>query len=170
MRKFIESIIPPGWDLKQELYSALQLGLVIISSWIFFGVRLDNSLDHIYRYKSGGVRLLVEGVVVSPFGRLTASCFALFIFYVLIQLISIRSMYKFFTEDSKSIYLMRRLPQRYELAKRCISLPLINIAAGFAFCMLQLLLFWAVYKFAVPAQAMPAQSFSFLELFIWRIW
>ena len=57
--------------------------------------------------------------------------------------------------DSKSIYTMRRLPQRWELAKRCLTVPALAAAAYLTEAAVLLAIDFAIYRLATPAQALP---------------
>lgn len=56
---------------------------------------------------------------------------------------------------SKSIYTMRRLPQRWELAKRCLTVPALAAAAYLTEAAVLLAIDFAIYRLATPAQALP---------------
>ena len=56
---------------------------------------------------------------------------------------------------SRSIYLMRRLPQRWELLRRCAALPLLGLLCSvLVWGLLQLLLFW-MYLTIPPQDFLP---------------
>ena len=53
-------------------------------------------------------------------------------------------------QDSKSIYTMRRLPNRWELHRRCLTLPLLAAAVYLILAFVILLIFYAVYMNLTP--------------------
>ena len=56
---------------------------------------------------------------------------------------------------SRSIYLMRRLPDRRELARRCLCLPLAGFLLAAAAAALFSLAFFALYRLVTPPQCLP---------------
>ena len=63
--------------------------------------------------------------------------------------------YAHYYRGSKSIYLMRRLPDRTLLHRQCWTLPL--LALGLTLLVLVLLpaLYYLIYRYATPAQCLP---------------
>ena len=172
MRKFFERHTPPGWPLGKELKSGcLSLGMVLLFACIMFGTRYHDALGNIYSYNyATQTRVLIPGTVMSPFAREVSGIFFMFWAYVFVQLAEVWNMYRSFSVGSKSIYVMRRLPDRVELARRCLPMPLIMLVMGFAACMLMLLLFWLIYKLNVPASALPPQlPVRIQDVFIYNI-
>ena len=176
MRRFLERHLPPGWNIKRELLlgGLFSIALVLIFSWFVFGVRYNDALGNIYAYKYetalSRTRVLVPGTVMSPFARLVSGSFFMFWVFAFTQIAAAWSMYRSFSAESKSVYLMRRLPKRWELPKRCIPVPLMMLLCGFAVCMLQLLVFRAVYYHNLPAEALPPHlPLRLIDLFIYNI-
>jgi len=60
--------------------------------------------------------------------------------------------YQYHHRVSKSIYTMKRLPNRWELHRRCWSLPLCCFAAVLLTGFLLLLVYYAVYLLVTPAE------------------
>ena len=60
--------------------------------------------------------------------------------------------YSYHFKGSKSIYLMRRLPDRWELHRRCLTLPIAMAVFFLLMGFVMLLLFFWAYFAAVPAQ------------------
>lgn len=58
-----------------------------------------------------------------------------------------------FSLDSKSIYLMKRLPDRWELLRRCVTVPLLCIAVLIALLVLTVALFYGGYYLFTPKSA-----------------
>ena len=172
MRKFFERHTPPGWPVNKELLSG---GVVLVVALLFactmFGTRYSDSLRNIYYYNAATqTRTLIEGSTMTPFAREVSGIFTMFWMYVFVEFAEIWNMYRSFSVGSKSIYVMRRLPDRGELARRCLPMPLIMLAAGLAVCMLFLLAFWLIYKANVPEAALPPDTpVRFFDLFVYNI-
>lgn len=64
-------------------------------------------------------------------------------------------------QGSKSIYLMRRLPQRWELLRRCAALPALGAAACLFTALLLLALYCAIYLLFTPDGYLPLQPWHY---------
>ena len=62
--------------------------------------------------------------------------------------------YCYHYQDSRSIYLMRRLPNRRELWRRCLGLPLLGVAACGVLSAAHVLVFYAIYHYAASPQCL----------------
>ena len=60
--------------------------------------------------------------------------------------------YLYHYQGSRSIYLMRRLPDRWELLRRCIALPLCGALAALLTGLLITLLWAGIYLLATPRE------------------
>ena len=63
--------------------------------------------------------------------------------------------YASFSRQTKSIYVMKRLPSAKELHVRCLTLPAVACAVGFLVSLILLAIFAAVYHHGGPARCMP---------------
>lgn len=68
--------------------------------------------------------------------------------------------YTYHYQGSKSIYLMRRLPNRRELLRRCLPLPLLGAALALLLGILTLALFYILYMTATPKAYLPPDIWS----------
>lgn len=118
-----------------------------------FFIRYLNERGDLY-YNKLGRQVLWDGVVMPDFVQvlgdalggfavLAAGCVGFAVYCYLAH-----------RQGSKSIYTMRRLPARWELHRRCLTLP----AAGLAVCAVTafvlLLLYYWIYMTATPAQCL----------------
>ena len=123
MKKKLEKYYPLGYDYRPEIIITA-LMCMLLSGWAFlmFRAGLNLALESVTQEYIDGVRIIEETAFykvptfVSLLGEFQS--FALvFIFAV------ITAVYRYFYhyQHSKSIYLMKRLPKRSELYKRCLS-------------------------------------------------
>ena len=64
------------------------------------------------------------------------------------------------------LYLMRRIPDRWELPRRCAAVPLIGLAAGLLLTAILICLCNLIYFKATPPQCIPAgEHFLFWRAF-----
>lgn len=163
-RKWLLRYLPPGAELSQEIYGFLgMLGIIFLGNISFLG-RYGEALGSLYTYQ-GHSRILIRGAKIAGFDSLMSHSLGglriLVIYCILISIVH----YMSFSRGSKSIYLMKRLPQRGEMTKRCVLLPLMEIAAGIVFCLLLLLLNLGIYYLITPKICLPSE----FQLSIWRV-
>ncbi len=154
MRLWLERRVPVGTDLRghlRRLAWALAAGL---ATNLHFLLRYTQARCSLYHRSSAGAALL-PGAVMEPFGALLGwslyGCFAAAAAMAPLALWYWRSHWR----GSRSIYLMRRLPDRRALWRRCLTLPLLGAAAYLAEALLLLLLDLAVYRLCTPAGCLP---------------
>ena len=75
--------------------------------------------------------------------------------YLLVCGFNAAANYASFFRQSKSIYVMKRLPSAKELHVRCLTIPAVACAVGFLVSLILLAIFAAVYHHGVPARCMP---------------
>ena len=73
---------------------------------------------------------------------------------VLAALLLIPCNYYAFWRGAKSIYLMRRLPDRWELARRCLAIPLLTVACALLLVVILLPAFYGIYLHLTPEDAL----------------
>ena len=99
-----------------------------------------------------------EGVMMQDFWQLLHVDFDSLDGFLLFYMVMLGLMvyhYLYYYQDSKSIYLMRRLPDRWEMHRRNVVLPLAAIVIGFLTEMVVLLLYYGIYVICTPTQCMP---------------
>ena len=62
--------------------------------------------------------------------------------------------YSWHFRGSRSIYLMKRLPHRWELARRCLAIPLSGIVLSGLLAAATTGLYYLIYRFCTPVQAL----------------
>lgn len=63
--------------------------------------------------------------------------------------------YSYFYQGSRSIYLMRRLPDFWELPRRCLVVPGVGILICGGLALLNLALYYGIYIFFTPVECLP---------------
>ena len=114
--------LPCGFPVKMEksilagiLGSAIGLTLPLL-------VRMENAKNDLYTYR-GTRKVLIEGAVMVDFIDLVEHAFLGFFLAIALALAFGFYHYAFHHQGSKSIYLMRRLPNGFELHRRCWTVP-----------------------------------------------
>ncbi|MGN1415155.1 MAG: hypothetical protein ACI4WY_13005 [Anaerovoracaceae bacterium] len=156
-KKFIEKwerYAPPGADVGKQInrFSG-QILLVVFYALGCFLLRYLTARSNLYYY-TGGQHILRPDAVMPDFTEMTAHMFLFHIILFLILLGRIAGNYASFYRGSKSIYLMKRLPDPMERHRRCLTLPLAGIAVIVLTAITALLISFMVYLLFTPAACM----------------
>lgn len=149
---------PPGTAIGEEI-KRLCVGLAASTCYavLIYGVNFRSAYDFLFdRY--GADRVLRPGAVMLPFDILLEWSLSFFYIMALCSLSAAIFHHLHYYSGSKSIYLMRRLPQRWELLRRNITLPLAGAAVSLLAALLLKLLFLGVYYLVTPAQCLPSAT------------
>ena len=159
MDTWIERYVPAGIDYRQEI-KWISSGLLLSLLYSFrFLLALRRGYQSLF-IMVGSEWILNSSAVMPDFIQLlehsligfpiAALCAAALTFYH----------YLYHYQGSKSIYLMRRLPDRTELLRRCLTLPLIAAAAALAAATLLLILYFGIYMFVTPESCLAPGQWS----------
>ena len=138
---------PAGYDPSTELKWALTgWGLSVLWSmkflWVYF-----NAISTMYFLEEQNK----EGFrVMRPFPLLIDNCFWGFGIVIAFLICAVILHYRWHYNGSRSIYLMRRLPDRFELARRCLTFPITAIAICLLTAAVLFFLYLALYAFYTP--------------------
>lgn len=101
--------------------------------FIGFAAYYDYCLGALYRDDKRTILIDPTGkdhwVYMPSFGEMMESRYYPFVMIVLLMAALAIYNYKYHFQGSKSIYLMRRLPDKGDLARRCLTLPLLGALA-----------------------------------------
>ena len=155
--KKLQNALPPGMNgLKQ-----VKIYLMILSAAIGWSVsylaKYMTARANLYTYSLTG-EVLREGAVIEDFWGLIQKDFHSldgFLIFYLVMAGTVVYYYLSYYQESKSIYLMRRLPDKWELYRRCITLPLVGIVTGAVIEAGLLLVYYGIYVFFTPKQCLP---------------
>lgn len=152
--------LPVGWDW-EELRANLSRGHLFSSlTMLVFLARYSNARSALYKsivYPDGTlVRELIPGGTIVPFSQLmTGLPFLGMWCYLLLMCVQVWRHYSYHTRDSMAVYTMRRLPDPFELHRRCWTLPLLSAVAELLLFGVLTLLCAALWWFATPAPCRP---------------
>lgn len=150
-----ERFFPPGYEYKKEWYAAGLLYVLGIASNLQFIGRLREALASLYYIDYTNGKTLRAGVVADSYFQVLGNCpgFLLPFYLFLIALIFLH--YAYYLRETKSIYLMRRLPDRKVLWKSCLQAPLMGMGLGTAGILVLYLIYYVVYLLMMPAECLP---------------
>lgn len=155
MKSKLDRLAPLGVNARNErtlFFTLLCLGCGWSILW--FANVYSNAYDNLFHRMSHGRVQLIEGAMMVPFEKLIEGIFFWRWFLVLVCVFYAVLHYIYHFQGSKSIYLMTRLPKRYELLKRCVTLPLAGIIITFFTVFVLYMLFLTIYLVVTPAKCL----------------
>ena len=162
MDKYLDKLFPPGYDRDEELKRLIVVFVIaVLNSFRFFIAYYEAYGDLFWydglRIKETGVweKTVRPGEVIVPFKELIGQSFLFFIVFVLVLVAVAGQHYWYYTKGSKSIYLARRLPERYYALKTCLGVTGIGIGITLLSVGLLLGILYVVYIFVTPAGCLP---------------
>ncbi len=150
MNKKIEKFFPLGFPYKMELSLCwLSCAFTIGYSFIFF-LQYEDSYD--YLFENYGSKVFLKPDSVMPdFYSLVSDCFTFYLAPFLLFFAFAVFHWVYHYQHSKSIYLMKRLPQKGELYFRCFALPAIETVVYILIFFVLLFGFYFYYMNETPS-------------------
>lgn len=147
--------VPPGLDWWTEIKWAVS-GLVVGTLWSLaaFYYQFSNACQQLYNWV-GGRRVLVESRTIASFPELLHLTMAGFLLGMALTVPLACYHYAYHYLGSRSIYLMRRLPQRWELWRRCLTVPVLLAVICLAAIELLTFLHFLIFLLLTPAPCLP---------------
>lgn len=147
--------IPEGYSVSREI-TVFFGGLSLSAGYtmILFLHRFFEARGYLYQWVGKKQILRPDACMTSLSTLLDGAFFGFFLLFLLpILLAGIH--YLFHTRGSKSIYLMKRLPDPRELHRRCLFLPCLMLLGILAAMLLLFLLCLAIYLVGTPDGCLP---------------
>ena len=142
---------PIGVDPKQERKVYLFLLATAAGFSLIWFIQFYHALGRLYEwdYRIGDY-ILRENVMMPPFLDVLAIDLHGFLAIAISSVLRIVYHYSYFYRGSKSIYLMRRLPDRMELHRRCITIPMLEAVSALLIAGVLFLLYYWFYIAVTP--------------------
>jgi hypothetical protein len=155
---------PPGINLSQEKRFFVT-GMVCATLYSFgFLFRYNNARSNLYRWQAGK-RVLIPNIIIEDFAVLLDKALMGFLVLGLCMLALIAYHYAYYHQGSKSIYLMRRLPNGSHLHRQCLTLPIAALGICLISAVLLLFLYYFIYMVFTPDSCLAAGQWQN----IWKI-
>lgn len=168
IKVFIKEHLPIGYSAEKERTGFLGALIWPVAISLSFLVNYSREKEELYRYIAGGFRKeLIPGAVMENFADILGYSMAAFPALALICLLSqIFSHYAYHRNGSNAFYTMRRLPDKHELRRRCITLPLIEAGVVLLAMVIVFALYYIIYMCQTPDECIRPGQWSF----IWEKW
>jgi len=149
-RGWLDRNTPPGFPWGTTL-KAVTCAEVLGFLWsLSFFAAYAESYGWLFRTVYGGKKILIEDAVMTDFADLLSGRMLGF-FAVAVAMIALAGYhYSYHFHGSKSIYVMKRLPHRSELVRRCAALPILIAAVTLAAVLLLTLIYYWFYMAVTP--------------------
>ena len=152
-RSWMEPYAPPGAPLLQEK-SYWIMTMIISTFWCLqYVLRYIEARNMLFEYRVGR-KVLIEGAMMTSFESLTANLFEVFGLVLLYCVLVVVYHYFYHYQGSNMMYLMRRLPNKWELHTRCFVLPIMASIFTIAYMYVLRMLFLAIYILCTPSQCL----------------
>lgn len=149
MKNKLSHYTPPGYSLTAESNIYI-LGMLFSTLFSFtFLYKLFDKIAELYE-PYPNQNQLIPGAVMPDFIEILDDSLIGFILLAFCILIFIVVRYAYYYQGSKSIYLMHRLPNRYERHHRCITLPVSAAVSCLIAAFILLLIYYLIYIAATP--------------------
>lgn len=143
--------VPLGIDGKQTrttLLLALTAGAAVSLGFLS---RYSHARDALYEYdRITRQRILIPDAVMPDFVQLLHGSFWGLAAVAACMIAVALGFYLYHYQGCRSIYTMRRLPDRRELWRRCLTLPVLTALACLALAVILTLLYFGIYLWATP--------------------
>ena len=168
MDKIVGSFLfPPGYDGESE-YKRIRLFLGFAIGWSFqFLFRYYDAYKDLFydayhmsytRYGSMGLKDgdLLPGVKIEPFGEILGNSMLFFAPLLLSIVVAGVVHYLYYSQGSRAIFLVRRLPDRHYVWKTCVLGPVIGLLISLAAMGLLLGVYYWIYMTVTPVVCLPS--------------
>ena len=150
MRSNLVKYAPPGYDysIDKKVYH-IGLGIANLFSLTYFSHYASDS-KHLYTITISGEKIVNPNVLMIDFVYVLNNALLGYFILSICLLLLATLRYLYYYQHSKSIYLMKRLPDKFDMHRRCLTMPLLLalICVGIAF--LVLLLYFSHYMIFTP--------------------
>lgn len=146
----LDRYAPPGIDPWRE---AQRMGWGLLAAAVYSGrflIAYSTARGNLFQWEHGK-KILIEGAVMPDFAELFSGSFAgLWMFAICMAAVAAWHIAYHYQGGSRSVYLMRRLPDRWEYGRRCLTLPALGVLAAVCVAALLTLAYFAIYLGCTP--------------------
>ena len=156
---FLTKNAPPGEDILAQTNRYFTALIVAVLWSLGFLFRYSSARNRLFYTDEWG-RYLKNDAVMPEFRYLMGNAMLGVWVTILILVICIILNYHSFHQGSKSIYLMKRLPDPMELHRRCVLLPVLGMAICLALREVLVIVYFVVYMLVTPEGCLPPDQWQ----------
>lgn len=154
MRK-LKKLFPPGYEYRAELkIGGLLWGGTVCISGLYFFPNLHRAINHLFQYE------LYVGYKGEPPGRVRMEAFeelvewywALWLPVIFFWAAMLLCHYLYYYRDTRSIYVMRRIPRRGAIFRSCVPGSVLGAGITLVTAVLLYLLYHQIYWLCITAE------------------
>ena len=157
MSRKLKNWTPPGIDPQKELREHVTLLLLSVFCACTFFYSYYSAYQLLFPNINGKESLVPVGHV-PPFWTLMRFPILGFLISAAIMAVRIIQHYASYRQGSRSIYLMRRLPDRWLIHRQCLTAPLLGLLTLGIGALVMVGLSYFVYIHFTPVSALPTLS------------
>ena len=158
MQGRIESLLPPNVDPGSTL-SSLNGAFIggLTGSMLWFVTKYSRDYQALFTYDSVlRKKTLVAGARIAPFTDYEGCALWLLVYFAIIAAVWAVQLYGSFSRGSRSLYLMRRLPEgRKPLFAYVLRAPVRYMVYGAMLCAVLLGVYYIIWRFITPESCLP---------------
>lgn len=153
----LEALLPPNVDRANAVSQCTGIGILGgVASAIWFMIQYGAARGYLYTYNSTLQKKVLSGVKMEPFSHFAGCAGWLMAFFVFMILVLMVTIYASFSQGSRGLYLMHRLPNgRRVMAGYLLRGPLWCLVRSAVICGALLGAYYLVWRFATPAECLP---------------
>lgn len=172
MKTKIKKLAPVGFSVKTELVLfALSYIFATAYSILLFCDRFFNLGNYMltrHYEKNNSPKIYPEGTLAANFNKFIDDIFLLFLVSAMLMCVFCILHITYHYQNSKSIYLMKRLPKKSEYYVRCLTLPLTGIILCAVTVVLLVNIFYLIYITQIRPEFLPENHIESLwRYFVW---
>ncbi len=152
MRNKINRLAPPGLPWRQEVGFFVTGAICALVYSLLYFIRLGNNRRHLF--ENPEEEILWPGAIMPDFADILENALVGFLIIAVCMIGFVIYHYLYFRQGSKSIYLMKRLPKRWELHRRCWTLPVMGAVLCGIIAFLLLVIYFRVYMAVTPEECL----------------
>jgi len=151
LSNFLIKNAPPGMNTVR-LFNGYVAGLMtmFLFSLCYFVIRYYEAYTEVFKRVED--KIIKVGDAMPEFTEILGNGLHNFLLYCILLLAVVVWNYLYYYQDSKSIYLMKRLPNRMELHRRAWMLPVLGILVTLVVAFLLLVCCYGIYNIVTPGE------------------
>lgn len=157
MKLDLSRYFPVGIERRKYIARLIHSAAIALIYSMSFLVRMAGAHGELYTELADGTRVLIKGAAAPDFAELLresvlGGSMLGFLALAALDLLLAAYFYYYHYQGSRSIYLMRRLPQRGELHRRCLAFPIFSVLALLLLMALTTAAYFLIYMSVMPAE------------------